>query len=176
MFFLLMALLFTQNHDVTLEFSNTVVEMPLGANPYDYVELPNAKVMRDGQPIENARIIYERGVERTFLSVLHTKEVKSFYIKYRAHAPDYNISQTVTITFSVYDDIPPTVTLNFDLIFEVGDKVQFLEAFTFKDNYDSLQLLQIYIFESEVNLNRVGIYSFVGDRQVSTKLHCFAYF
>ena len=158
MFFLLMALLFTQNHDVTLEFSNTVVEMPLGANPYDYVELPYAKVMRDGQPIDHARIIYERGVERTFLSVLHTKEVKSFYIKYRAHAPDYNISQTVTITFSVYDDIPPTVTLNFDLIFEVGEKVQFLDAFTFKDNYDLVQSLQIYIFEAEVNLNRVGIY------------------
>lgn len=161
MFFLLLGLLFSQDHHETLEFYNTVIEMPLGANPYDYVELPYAKVMKDGQPIEHARIIYERGVERTFLSVLHTKEVKSFYIKYRAHAPDYNISQTVTITFTVYDDIPPTVTLNFDLIFEVGDKVQFLEAFTFKDNYDSLQSLQIYIFESEVNLNRVGIYPLI---------------
>lgn len=158
MFFLLLGLLLSQDHHETLEFYHTVVEMPLGANPYDYVELPYAKVIKSGQPIEDARIIYERGVERTFLSVLHTKEVKSFYIKYRAHAPDYNISQTVTITFSVYDDIPPTVSLNFDLIFEVGENVQFLEAFTFKDNYDSLQSLQIYIFESEVNLNRVGIY------------------
>ncbi|GEM_PF-538508 len=158
MFLLLLGLLLSQDHHETLEFYNTVIEMPLGANPNDYVELPYAKVMKGGQPIEHARIIYERGVERTFLSVLHTKEVKSFYIKYRAHAPDYNISQTVTITFSVYDDIPPTVSLKFDLIFEVGEKVQFLKAFTFNDNYDSLQLLQIYIFESEVNLNRVGIY------------------
>lgn len=161
MFFLLMALLFSPNHDVTLEFYHTVVEMPLGANPYDYIEMPYAKVIKDGQPIEHAKIIYERGVERTFLSVLHTKEVKSFYIKYRAHAPEYNISQTVTITFSVYDDIPPSITLNYDLIFEVGDKVKFLDAFTFKDNYDLVQSLQIYIFESEVNLNRVGIYPLI---------------
>ena len=161
MFFLLIGLLFSPNHDVTLEFYNTVVEMPLGSNPYDYIEIPYAKVIKNGQPIDQARIIYERGVERTFLSVLHTKEVKSFYIKYRAHAPEYNLSQTVTITFSVYDDIPPTITLNYDLIFEVGDKVKFLEAFTFKDNYDLVQSLQIYIFESEVNLNRVGIYPLI---------------
>jgi hypothetical protein len=161
MFFLLIGLLFSPNHDVTLEFYNTVVEMPLGSNPYDYIEIPYAKVIKNGQPIDQARIIYERGVERTFLSVLHTKEVKSFYIKYRAHAPEYNLSQTVTITFSVYDDIPPTITLNYDLIFEVGDKVKFLEAFTFKDNYDPVQSLQIYIFESEVNLNRVGIYPLI---------------
>jgi len=161
MFFLLIGLLFSPNHDVTLEFYNTVVEMPLGSNPYDYIEIPYAKVIKSGQPIDQARIIYERGVERTFLSVLHTKEVKSFYIKYRAHAPEYNLSQTVTITFSVYDDIPPTITLNYDLIFEVGDKVKFLEAFTFKDNYDPVQSLQIYIFESEVNLNRVGIYPLI---------------
>lgn len=161
MFFLLMGLLFTQNHDVTLEFYNTVVEMPLGSNPYDYIEIPYAKVIKDGQTIDHARIIYERGVERTFLSVLHTKEVKSFYIKYRAHAPEYNISHTVTITFSVYDDIPPSITLNYDLIFEVGDKVKLLDAFTFKDNYDPVQSLHIYIFESEVNLNRVGIYPLI---------------
>ncbi len=38
-------------------------------------------------------MIYERGVERTFLSVLHTKEVKSFFIKYRVHAQEYDLTE-----------------------------------------------------------------------------------
>ena len=161
MFFLFIGLLFGSSQEVSIEFYNTVIEMPLGSNPYDYVEIPYAVVMKDDQPIEDARIIYERGVERTFLSVLHTKEVKSFYIKYRAHAPDYHVHQTVTITFKVYDDIPPVITLNYDLIFEVRENVQFLDAFKFNDNYDDVQSLYIYIVASEVNLDRVGLYPLV---------------
>jgi hypothetical protein len=78
MFFLFIGLLFGSSQEVSIEFYNTVIEMPLGSNPYDYVEIPYAVVMKDDQPIEDARIIYERGVERTFLSVLHTKRSNRF--------------------------------------------------------------------------------------------------
>lgn len=161
MFFLLLGLLLSPNKDIEIQFYETVVNMPLGSNPYDYVHIPYAKVIVEGIEVNDAHIIYERGVERTFLSVLHTKEVKSFDIKYRAHAPDYKISKTVTITFKVYDDIPPTIIQKYDLVFEVGQKVKFIDAFDFKDNYDAIQTLQIYIFESKVNLNRVGTYELV---------------
>ena len=39
MFFLFLSVLFSPTPQVTFEFHHTVVEMPLGANPYDYVVL-----------------------------------------------------------------------------------------------------------------------------------------
>jgi len=152
MFFLLISLLLSPSPQVTFEFHHTVVEMPLGANPYDYVELPHAKVFVDGVEDTDARVIYERGVERTFLSVLHTKEVKSFFIKYRVHAPEYDLTETITIRFNVYDDIPPTITLRQPLIFEVDTQIHFLEMFQFSDNYDDVEDLDIYIFYSNINV------------------------
>lgn len=159
MFFLLISLLLSPSPQVTFEFHHTVVEMPLGANPYDYVELPHAKVFVDGVEDTDARVIYERGVERTFLSVLHTKEVKSFFIKYRVHAPEYDLTETITIRFNVYDDIPPTITLRQPLIFEVDTQIHFLEMFQFSDNYDNVDDLDIYIFDANINVNQVGTYT-----------------
>ena len=161
MFFLLLSLLFSPSDHYEIQFFETEVFMPLGSNPYDYTEIPYAKVFKNGQEVIGARLIYERGVERTFLSVLHTKDVKSFYIKYRVHAPDYKLSQTTTITFSVYDDIAPKITLKHDLIYGVGQKIQLLEAFTFEDNYNDRSDLYVYIFDAEVNINRVGSYEVI---------------
>ena len=159
MFFLFLSVLFSPTPQVTFEFHHTVVEMPLGANPYDYVDLPYAKVFVDGVEDTDARVIYERGVERTFLSVLHTKEVKSFFIKYRVHAPEYDLTETITIRFHVYDDIAPTITLLQPLIFEVDTHIHFLEMFQFKDNYDDVDDVFVYIFDANVNINQVGIYT-----------------
>lgn len=159
MFFLFLSVLFSPTPQVTFEFHHTVVEMPLGANPYDYVDLPYAKVFVDGVEDTDARMIYERGVERTFLSVLHTKEVKSFFIKYRVHAPEYDLTETITIRFHVYDDIAPTITLLQPLIFEVDTHIHFLEMFQFKDNYDDVDDVFVYIFDANVNINQVGIYT-----------------
>lgn len=159
MFFLLLSVLFSPTPQVTFEFHHTVVEMPLGANPYDYVDLPYAKVFVDGVEDTDARVIYERGVERTFLSVLHTKEVKSFFIKYRVHAPAYDLTETITIRFNVYDDIAPTITLLQPLIFEVDTHIDFLEMFQFSDNYDHVDDLNIYIFDANINVNQVGTYT-----------------
>ncbi len=39
MFFLFLSVLFSPTPQATFEFYHTVVEMPLGANPYDYVDL-----------------------------------------------------------------------------------------------------------------------------------------
>jgi hypothetical protein len=159
MFFLLLSILFSPTPQVTFEFYHTVVEMPLGANPYDYVELPYAKVFVDGVEDNHARVIYERGVERTFLSVLHTKEVKSFFIKYRVHAPEYDVTETITIQFNVYDDIAPTITLLQPLIFPVDATIHFLEMFQFSDNYDPITDLNIYIFDANINVHQVGVYT-----------------
>ncbi|MGB0202752.1 MAG: hypothetical protein ACPGJL_00620 [Acholeplasmataceae bacterium] len=158
MFFLLISLLLSPSPKITFEFHHTIVEMPLGANPYDYVELPYAKVFVDGVEDTDARVIYERGVERTFLSVLHTKEVKSFFIKYRVYAPEYDLTETITIRFNVYDDIAPTITLRQPLIFEVDTHIHFLEMFQFSDNYDDVEDLNIYIFDANINVNQVGTY------------------
>jgi len=176
MFFLLLSLLFSPIDHYEIQFFETEVLMPLGSNPYDYTEIPFAKVYKNGQEVIGARLIYERGVERTFLSVLHTKEVKSFYIKYRVHAPDYKLSQTTTITFSVYDEIAPKITLKHDLIYGVGQKIQLLEAFTFEDNYNDIKDLYVYIFDAEINMNRVGSYEImvlVRDQSMNERIETF---
>ena len=78
MFFLLWSLLNVQQFDVVWTHQEVYI------NVYDdvqsYTLLPEATLYVNGEQVITNHMTYERGVDRTFLSVLTSVELKTFYI------------------------------------------------------------------------------------------------
>ena len=109
MFFLCMLMMVSNRYDVVWENTDVYIEVYDNIDPYTF--LPIAQLYLNGEPILTDNITYERGVDRTFLSVLTSVELKTFYIKYRVHFLSYGVTDTVTIAFHIVDRTPPTVSL-----------------------------------------------------------------
>ncbi len=144
----------------TVEWINDHVIIPLKEDLEDYIMEPQAFLYEEGEIILDARCYYQRdGVNRTFLSVINTKLVKTYHIYYQVTFPDYGISRTHEITFEIVDEIPPwfiqvpnfRITLNDDL-------PDFLSGLEYVDNYDSIENIKLTVNTSQVITNRVGIY------------------
>jgi hypothetical protein len=82
MFFLtLMALISNIGYNVV--WNDLDVYIPLNEEVTPYTLIPSVFVYYNNEKLENLDIYYHRGVERTFLSVVNSRDVKTFYIKYR---------------------------------------------------------------------------------------------
>lgn len=156
MFFLFMMLFNQPQYEVVWDHQNVNIEV------YDevdaYTMLPEATLYKDGQIVPTTRITYERGVDRTFLSVLTSVELKTFYIKYRVHFLSYGVTDTVTIAFHIVDTTPPEVNVQQNIILSYGEKVNIKDYVTATDNYDHRDALKITFLDAQVNLDVLGDY------------------
>jgi hypothetical protein len=147
------------NIQPTVTWHHTVIEIPLNEEVAPYFLMPYVTLANGNQVIETTNITYERGVNRTFLSVVNSRDVKSFFIDYRVHFLDYGITNVQTIEFKIVDLVPPTITWTPTFEIEVGSKLPKYEILIqIKDNYDEANLLNIQLDTSFVNVNRVGNY------------------
>lgn len=136
--------------------------LKLGDQVSDYIYLPEAELYQDSILIEDPLMFYERGVDRTFISVIQTNLVKTYQVKYRVHFPSHNITHTQTITFHVIDDIPPTIIFVPEHKIPIGQKLPNLtEGIILYDNYDSADQLSITVDHKAVIINRVGKYPLI---------------
>ncbi|MFP4178161.1 MAG: hypothetical protein ACLFTZ_05295, partial [Acholeplasmataceae bacterium] len=125
----------------------------------NYVERPSARLFDGEEERIDPDVYYERGVDRTFLSVVQTSHVHTYYIKYRVHFPTYGIVDTHTVVFEVVDREAPVFrdvpTVRIPLDHALPDLTVGL---VYDDNYDDPDDLELTIETQEVLRDRVGVY------------------
>lgn len=149
-----------QSYNIVWE--NKVVEIPLYESVEEYLYLPKAKVYVNNQVIENANSYYEYGVNHTFISVVNSNHVKSFFIDYKVYFPTQNIESVQTIEFKIVDLTPPRMLYVPELKSPLGQKViDVKKDIIYEDNYYDTKDIQVFIDISKVNINKVGTYEVV---------------
>lgn len=157
MFFLtMMALLSNIQYNVV--WKDLDVYIPLHEEVTPYTLLPSVEVYVDQKKVDGLDIYYHRGVERTFLSVVHSREVKTFYIKYRVYIPSIGVDEVVTVSFHIIDITTPTIQVRSDIKFAVGQKINMLEHIEVSDNYDVSTQIKVIVDVSKLNALSVGLY------------------
>lgn len=147
---------------VSVEWVFDFIEIPVYEALEDYRYLPEAKIYIDGFLVVGAEVSYTRnGVERTFISTVNTSIVRNYTIYYRATFPDYNITSTQPIIFSVVDKIPPTIHDIPEKTMMVGGFFPaFEEGITYSDNYDDSTDLMLSFQISHITKHIVGVYHY----------------
>lgn len=157
MFFLtMMALLSNLQYNVVWKDLDIYIPLHEEVTPYTFI--PSVEVYLDQKKVDGLDIYYHRGVERTFLSVLHSREVKTFYIKYRVYIPSIGFDEVVTVSFHIIDITKPTIEVVSDIKFAVGQKVHVLEHIVVSDNYDISTQIKVIVDVSKLNAHSVGLY------------------
>ena len=157
MFFLtLMALISNIGYNVV--WNDLDVYIPLNEEVTPYTLIPSVFVYYNNEKLENLDIYYHRGVERTFLSVVNSRDVKTFYIKYRVYIPSIGVDEIATVAFHIVDTIKPTIQIQSGISFAFGQKIELLQHIEVKDNYDASTDIKIILDTSNLNIHRVGIY------------------
>lgn len=144
-------------------WQNTTIDIPLNDATTNYYELPEATLYYQGKIITTNEYYYERGVNRTSLSVVNSNHVKAFKIDYRITFYELGVTSEQTITFNIVDEIPPTILKVPEFKFPLNTKIPtdkvMLEGFYYQDNYYSNEELVTKVNRlSEININKVGLY------------------
>ena len=156
MFFLCMLMMVSNRYDVVWEHTDVYIEFYDNIDPYTF--LPIAQLYVNGEPIQTDNVTYERGVDRTFLSVLTSVEIKTFYIKYRVHFLSYGVTNTITIAFHIVDRTPPSVSLTKAIVLEHHQHMNVKEFIKMTDNYDAIDDLTIIVNDMQVDYEKTGMY------------------
>lgn len=144
------------------EWENTYVEVPLYASLNAYDDIPQAKLYRDGIYLNDANISYNRiGDWLYYYKDVDTTKPGDYKVWYKVSESKYvpgdcpNYKQL--ITFHVYDDIAPKITiLQPEINLPLGSKkVDFNEFFKVSDN---LGLPQVNVNSDGVDYNQIGTY------------------
>ncbi len=125
------------------EWENSTVYVPVNSSIEDYKSKPVASLYKDNVLLTDADITYLRdGDWLYYLANVDTSKKGNYYVWYKAYenskykpgtCPGYKCK----VTFIVYDDIAPTITVNSDIIrIRRGDSFNPLENIKAIDNYD----------------------------------------
>lgn len=147
----------------TIKWTNTIIEIPLGENVSNYIELPKAELYEKNKLLTNELHYYERGINRTSLTVLNSNYVKEFKIDYGVTYYELGISFEHTITFKIVDMIPPEILITPRFKYPLNTKLpttkELLEGLIYQDNYyDNNELIVKINKLNEININRTGVY------------------
>jgi len=143
-----------------VQWINEHVIIPLKANVYNYVEVPEATLYIDGEPVIDSAMYYERnGVNRTFISTVVTSYVKTYTIYYKVTFPQYGISHTQAILFDIRDFEPPTILeVPVFRITLLQALPTLTEGLRYHDNYDPQDKIKVYVNATHIVKTRVGVY------------------
>ncbi len=163
MSFLLSFFSFFSILSVNVEWINYNLTIELNENIEEYRELPEAHLYINGVLTEDPLMNYQRtGVERTFFSVVNTRHVKTFIIKYRVYFPSYNVVHTQEIIFNIVDNTAPLIHRVPNLKIPVDKKLPNLETgLIYSDNYNDIEQLIVNIDHSQVVLHQVGLHPII---------------
>ncbi len=144
---------------ITVSWFNAILDVPLGADINDYADMVEAVIIVDGVAQSDIPYMQTDGVNRTFLSVVNTNIVRTYYVDFEAYFEQYDYRKEYTITFNVIDDIRPSIDRLPVFTLEVGsDPPDYEEGFYYSDNYDDIENLMISYHTNSVLYDVVGIY------------------
>lgn len=151
----------------TIEWENTVVDVPVGAAITDYLGIPQAYLCQNGYRVDKyVGILW--GEDDTDPDYIDTKTLGTYYLTYRAVS---EIEETTTVSFVVYDGEAPTVNLLSTLRTNVCGSISYEYYFQIYDNYYSYDELTIIYDDSQVNYKKEGEYTLtviVSDPSINT--------
>ncbi|MDY0276626.1 MAG: DUF5011 domain-containing protein [Acholeplasma sp.] len=154
-----------------IKWVDTNLKIRLNEDVSEFIMMPQAILFdSEGRTIDDAVYYYERGVNRTSLSVLNSKHVKTYHIDYRVTYYELGISFVQTIIFDIIDDIDPVI-ISIPIIKKaVGEKLisekELIEDVVFSDNYYQNSDLTVKVRDlSLVNVKVPGIYKIIYEVQ-----------
>lgn len=141
-----------------IQWSDTTVDVPLGADIDVYKDIPKAILYEDNVIVEDAIPTYKKtGVNRTFLSVVNTNYVKAYKIYFEVYFDEYEMKSVVQITFNVIDDVDPIMTYIPTFEIQIGQSLpDFRKNLIYSDNYDEQELLLIDVDQSKIIKDKIG--------------------
>lgn len=141
-----------------IQWSDTTVDVPLGADIDVYKDIPQAILYEDNVIVEDAIPTYKKtGVNRTFLSVVNTNYVKAYKIYFEVYFDEYEIKSVAQITFNVIDDVNPIMTYIPTFEIQVGQSLpDFRKNLIYSDNYDDQDKLVIDVDQSKIIKDKIG--------------------
>lgn len=150
---------FTIMMNVAIIWTNTNIIIPLGDSLESYKSMPVAQLTINGVNVQDLSMYYEYEVNHTSFGVVRTNVVGTYTVWYRVVFPKYNFETEEAITFTVKDQIKPTIVIDKEIQLDVGTKIpDFSQYVTYSDNYDELNELKLTITSTGVNMNVIGIY------------------
>ncbi len=143
-------------------WKDTVVEIPLHEDVYNYVDQPYAELYLNEIKLFDPDMYYQiDGVERTFLKTVNTKYVNTYHVYFKVYFPSYGKTGIQSITFQVVDHIPPEIIYVPSFKIPIGSSMpKVLDGLVYKDNYDAIESLTLTADTSQVILNKIGLYTF----------------
>lgn len=139
----------------TFLWENTVVYVNVGDNIANYLNIPKAYLLRDGEKTgEYVGILW--GEDETDPDFIDTSKLGTYYLTYRAVS---DIEETTTVSFVVCDYVCPEIELVTPLKTTIGGSINYANYFIISDNYYSYDTLKIFFDDSDVCYNKEGTYT-----------------
>lgn len=142
-----------------VKWTDDYFEVELYEDVTQHFETPSAILYDNEDNIISVDATYLRGVNRTDLSIVNSRHVKSFKIDYRVFFDEYGLSFDHTITFKIVDKIPPVINELDDITILLNSKIptfkQIVENLDYYDNYYDKEDLTIKIKGLELVNNKI---------------------
>lgn len=152
--FCLLFLLFSSSYNVfaatwSYQWTNQIVEVPVGASLEGYKSLPKASLYKNGELMSDANITYLReGDWLYYMKDVDTSKVGEYKVWYKAfengkYKPGTCNNYKCLVTFRVVDKIKPKIEIvNKELTLKKGDTYDFASNVIVTDNYSN----DIYLY------------------------------
>lgn len=125
-------------------WENQIIEVPVGAELKNYIDIPKAYLYRDGVLLDDANVTYlKEGDWLYYLKDVDTSIVGEYKVWYKAFENEKYKPGTCTdykclITFKVVDKIPPEITIiNKEISIKKGVEYNCFDNIIVTDNYDN---------------------------------------
>ncbi|MDE7094962.1 MAG: hypothetical protein K2O23_00585, partial [Anaeroplasmataceae bacterium] len=145
--------------------ATTTIDIPLGGNLQNYVNIPKAKLCKDGEVLEDAQISYiTTGDWLYLLTDVDTRKVGSYQVWYKAVENKYKPGQCqgykTLVTFNVVDlEKPIFISYPKSITYLIGSaKPKYEEQITATDNSGSCK---VTVDDSLVDYERPGSYEVI---------------
>lgn len=153
---------FTILSTITVSWFNTNVDVPVDSDLEQYLKIPYATIVIDGDMKDTTVSYQTNGVKFTFESTINTGIVKTYTLYYQAYFDVYDVYSKQAITFRVYDDIAPNVLNIPDFNMSIDDKPPDLYVgLVYEDNYDDVSEITVMINDDAVNYEMLGCYPII---------------
>lgn len=148
----------TNAADAYFVWEKTEIEVPVFSDINDYKNKYVVKLYVGGVESDDFYVTME--VNTSSFSTVLTNKVGRYTVYYKAYSKNNYISSTQAIVFNVVDKNPPTVILeNQTIKIECGQTISSLNVFEIYDDTCKNNELKVYIDDSNVLYNHVGVYN-----------------
>lgn len=146
-------------NDNIFNFTHNEINVPYKATIEEYINIVKDGItLIQGYDDPDFYIEYD-GINYTFVHVINTNILRTYYLYFKVTSPKYNKTITKKISFHVVDVVGPTVTSSKDITVVVNsNKPNYISYITYQDDTCSIIDINVLVDDSKVDLTRVGIY------------------